>query len=75
MKYLPHAYQRYAIDFIKQHPQSVLMLDCGLGKTSVTLQAINELGIRNVLVIAPIRVCDVWLEEIEKWVAGLRWRP
>ena len=40
MQYIPHAYQQYAIDFIESHPIAAVILDMGLGKTSVTLTAI-----------------------------------
>ena len=43
MKYEPHSYQKYAIEYLKSHPVSTWFLDCGLGKTSITLTAINEL--------------------------------
>ena len=73
MKYKPHDYQKYAIRYIIEHPITALFLDCGLGKTSVTLTAINDLlfdyfEIRKVLVIAPIRVAQhSWPDEIRKW--------
>lgn len=73
MKYAPHNYQRYAADFIVTHPIAALLLDMGLGKTSITLTAINELlfdsfEVHKVLVIAPLRVArDTWPAEIEKW--------
>ncbi len=73
MKYNPHDYQRYAAEFIITHPISALLLDMGLGKTSITLTAINDLlfdsfEIHKVLVIAPLRVArDTWGTEIEKW--------
>ena len=37
-----HGYQRYAADFIIEHPQSAILLDCGCGKTVITLTAIEE---------------------------------
>lgn len=40
MKYSPHDYQKYAIRFILDHPVAAIFLDCGLGKTSITLTAI-----------------------------------
>lgn len=43
MQYHPHDYQRYAIDFIESHQIAAVILDMGLGKTSVTLTAINDL--------------------------------
>lgn len=73
MKYAPHNYQRYAAEFIVTHPIAALLLDMGLGKTSITLTAINDLlfdsfEVHKVLVIAPLRVArDTWPAEIEKW--------
>lgn len=73
MKFKPHDYQHYTIQFIIDHPESAIFLGMGMGKTISTLTAINDL-IRNrfetqkVLVIAPIRVArDTWPEEIHKW--------
>lgn len=43
MKYNPHNYQKYAIEFIKQHPIAAILLDMGMGKTSIVLSALNEL--------------------------------
>jgi len=73
VKFIPHDYQQYAIQFLTEHPVAALLLDMGLGKTVTTLTAINELlfdrfEIRRVLVIAPLRVArDTWSAEIEKW--------
>lgn len=73
MQYNPHDYQKYAIDFIETHPQAAVLLECGLGKTSITLTALSNLmfdrfEIRKVLIIAPIRVCkNSWAAEIDKW--------
>lgn len=73
MKYNPHSYQEYAIKFIESHPISALFLDMGLGKTSITLTAVNELlfdsfEVRKVLVVAPLRVArNTWCDEIKKW--------
>lgn len=43
MKYSPHDYQRYAAEFIITQPVAALLLDMGLGKTSIALTAINDL--------------------------------
>lgn len=73
MKYNPYDYQRYAADFIINHPISALLLDMGLGKTSIALTAIYDLlfdsfEVHKVLVVAPLRVArDTWSAEIEKW--------
>ena len=70
-----HGYQRYAVNFITEHPQSAILLDCGCGKTVIALTAIRELGAKRVLVICPIRVAQVWADEIEKWehLRGLKY--
>lgn len=73
MRYVPHEYQEYAKEFIVSHKVSALFLDCGLGKTVITLTAIWELAldyfdICKILVIAPLRVArDTWPAELEKW--------
>lgn len=73
MKYEPHEYQKYAEQFILDHPVSAVFLDVGMGKSAISLTAINELcldsfEIRKVLVIAPLRVArDTWPAEIHKW--------
>ena len=73
MKYTPHDYQKYCIEYIREHPVSALFLDMGLGKTIITLTALNalmfdELKVNKVLVIAPLRVArDTWPAEVKKW--------
>ena len=72
MKYSPHDYQKYAIDFIIKNPIVALLLDMGLGKTSITLDAIVELiksgEVKKVLIVAPLRVArNTWSSEILKW--------
>jgi SNF2 family DNA or RNA helicase len=73
MKYCPYNYQTYATDFILSHPVSAVFLEMGLGKSVITLTAIEKLmhdsfEIHKVLVIAPLRVArDTWPAEIEKW--------
>ena len=32
MKFIPHKYQEYASEFICEHPESMLVLDMGLGR-------------------------------------------
>lgn len=73
MKYEPHSYQQYATKYIEEHSVCAVLLDMGLGKTSITLTALSNLlfdsfEIHKVLVIAPLRVASVtWSAEIEKW--------
>ena len=73
MKYEAHDYQTYATNFILEHPIAAILLDMGLGKSVITLTAINDLlfdsfEIHKVLVVAPLRVArDTWPAELEKW--------
>ena len=67
-----HHYQTYCIDFIKNKPVSAVFLDCGLGKTIISLTAIYDLAldkfeVGRILVVAPLRVTMVWPSEIKKW--------
>lgn len=73
MKYVPHNYQEEAKNFIINNPAAGVFMDMGMGKSVVTLTAIDELmndylEINKVLVIAPKRVAeDTWSREIAKW--------
>lgn len=73
MKFVPHNYQVFAIKKIIENPACGLLLDMGLGKTIITLTAIEELmynyfEISRVLIIAPLRVAKMtWSQELEKW--------
>lgn len=73
MKYAPHNYQKFATDFIINHPVSAVLLEMGLGKSVISLSAINELmldyfDVSRTLVIAPLRVANsTWPDEIKKW--------
>jgi len=73
MRYVPHEYQTYATNFIENNSISALLLDMGLGKTVITLSAINNLlfdsfEIHKVLIIGPLRVAQhTWMDEIKKW--------
>ena len=72
-------YQKNAINFQCTHPNSMLWLDMGLGKTIITLSSISHLirvgYLRSVVIVAPLRVNRlVWRQEAEKWAhtKGLR---
>lgn len=73
MRFNPHEYQQYCIQYIKDHPVSALFLDMGLGKTVITLSALRDLMlddfvVSKTLVIAPLRVArDTWSAEVAKW--------
>ena len=73
MKFIPHDYQKYAIEYIESHPISAVFLDMGLGKTVFTLTAIayllfDSFEILRILIIGPLRVArDTWTTEADKW--------
>ena len=73
MKFTPHEYQKYAIDYLLEKPVAAIFLDMGLGKTVIALSAVFDLTldsfqIRKVLIIAPLRVArDTWPAEVAKW--------
>ena len=48
MRYAPHDYQAYAIDYIETHPVATVFLDKGLGNTSITIKAISSLLIASI---------------------------
>lgn len=73
MQFQPHDYQRYCINKVLELPSVGLFLDMGLGKSVITLTAINELKfyrfqVSKVLVIAPKKVAEgTWQKECQKW--------
>ena len=73
MRFDPHEYQRYCITRILDTPMLGLFLDMGLGKTVITLTAVNELiynrfAVSRVLIIAPKKVAEAtWSTEAAKW--------
>ena len=79
MSYCPSGYQKYATQFLIDHPHAGCFLQMGLGKTVITLTALQQLlqtgEVEKVLVIAPLNVArTVWAEEAAKWThtAGIR---
>lgn len=68
----PHGYQLKAVEFLLNQRAAGLFLDPGLGKTSITLKALDvllqERMLQRTLVIAPLRPCYmVWPEQIDGW--------
>jgi SNF2 family DNA or RNA helicase len=73
MKAIFRPYQKFAREHLLNEPAAGLFLDLGLGKTLITLTAINDLlfdsfQVRKPLIVAPKRVAQtVWDAEIAKW--------
>ena len=65
-------YQKKAITFQCTHPETMLWVDMGLGKTIITetsiVHLLNTGFLNGVLIVAPIRVIKmVWRQEALKW--------
>lgn len=72
VRYRPHVYQRKAIEYALNHKRALLMMEMGLGKTSVALSVVamlHQVGeVHKVLVVAPKLVAQtVWADEVKKW--------
>lgn len=73
MIYEPYPYQQYCAARIVADAAVGLFLDMGLGKTVITLDAINTLrydrwAVQRVLIIAPKNVAEgTWTKEAQKW--------
>lgn len=72
MLYKPYEYQARATRFVLDHPACGLLLDMGLGKSVITLTALQELidecEISRALVVAPKKVAETtWTTEASKW--------
>jgi len=72
MKYIPHDYQQIAIAHALKHKRCGLILDMGLGKTSVVLTVLHELKygmeIRKPLIIGTKLIVEkTWTDERDKW--------
>lgn len=67
-----HDYQHVAVDFIRTRKRAGLFLDMGLGKTAISLRALQPESLP-ALVTAPKRVAEnVWPIEVPKWRPDLR---
>lgn len=72
-KFKPYDYQKRAIDKVLTEPYVGLFLEMGLGKTVITLTAVQKLiyedfAVTRVLVVAPLKVAeDTWSRESAKW--------
>lgn len=72
MRFKAHRYQERAIRWVEEHPRCLLFLDMGLGKSVITLTAVQSLidhaETERVLVVAPKKVAEsTWSSESEKW--------
>lgn len=70
-EFTPRPYQRLITEHILRTPRSAVWAGMGMGKTTATLNAIDDLQLVEpdpVLVLAPLRVArTTWPEEARKW--------
>lgn len=66
-----HDYQKQAVDRVLSQPRLALFMEMGMGKTLITLTALDRLltegAIKKVLLICPKKVINTWQGEIKKW--------
>ena len=73
MIFNPYPYQAYCIDYVIHNHVVGLFLEPGLGKTVITLTALQDLRynrweVVKPLIIAPKKVAEAtWTEEVKKW--------
>lgn len=72
LEYRPHPYQERMRRWVVEHPRCLLFAEMGLGKTVVTLTALQDLvdswEVSRVLVVAPAKVAEsTWSDEAAKW--------
>lgn len=72
MEFKPYEYQKRGVEWIVSHPYSALLWEMGLGKSVVTLTAIQRLmdccEVQRTLIVAPKKVAETtWTTEAEKW--------
>lgn len=79
MLFRPYDYQKAGINWILEKPRCCLLWQMGLGKSVVTLTALQQLiddcEVSRILVVAPKKVAETtWTTEAEKWdhLQGLR---
>lgn len=72
MRWKPRPYMKAGVRLMVKQAEAGLLLDPGMGKTSITLAAFKLLqerkAVKSMLVIAPLNAARLsWPDEIEKW--------
>lgn len=70
MRYRLHDYQKYTVVYIESHSIATVLLDMGLGKTSIMLTALSHLlfdsfEVHKILIVVRVTK-NTWGTEIEK---------
>ncbi len=72
LEFKPHSYQERVIERMFRQDMLGELLDPGMGKTAITLEAFRQMkaacDVDKMLVVAPLRVAySVWPREVRKW--------
>ena len=68
-----HGYQEACVRWLESHDEGLLLLDMGLGKSLIVLQALSDMALsgaleRPALIVAPLAVArSTWPAELAKW--------
>lgn len=67
-------FQKEAVEYVVCNPHrgALLALSPGLGKTPVSVVAMDVLGLHKVLVLAPLTLARNWIKEAEAWEQQFR---
>lgn len=68
MRLYPH--QESGVEWLKKNPRCGLFDAPGLGKTITTIRALDERGLKRVLVVVPTVVAHNWQREFSRWSPG-----
>lgn len=69
-----YPFQKASVEYVVCNPHrgTLLGLSPGLGKTVVSIVAMDVLGATRVLVLAPLTLAKNWGKEIDRWSKGFR---
>lgn len=69
-----YPFQREAVEYLATNPHgcALLGLSPGLGKTPTSIVAADLLGLKRILVLAPVSLTANWRREIDRWAASGR---
>ena len=65
-----HDYQKFSVNFIEEHPCAAILLDCGMGKSVISLTAIADLlfdsfEVHRILIIVGFKVHQAFLLSVQ----------
>lgn len=69
-----YSFQKIAVEYLccNPHKGALLALSPGLGKTVVSIVAMDVIQAERILILAPLTLAKNWGKEIDKWSRGYR---